>query len=58
VVDAGRAQGLYAEVRKYWPSLQDRALAAGYAGIRPTGRRSRRPISWSRGRASMAWPAG
>lgn len=35
VVDAGRAQGFYAEVRKYWPGLRDGALAAGYAGIRP-----------------------
>ena len=35
VVDASRGQGFYAEVRKYWPGLQDGALAAGYAGIRP-----------------------
>lgn len=35
VVDASRAQGFYAEVRKYWPGLRDGALAAGYAGIRP-----------------------
>ncbi|WP_367065110.1 NAD(P)/FAD-dependent oxidoreductase [Oryzisolibacter sp. LB2S] len=35
VVDAGRAQAFYAEVRKYWPGLRDGALAAGYAGIRP-----------------------
>ena len=35
LVDAGRADGFYAEVRKYWPGLRDGALAAGYAGIRP-----------------------
>lgn len=34
-VDAARAQGFYAEIRKYWPALQDEALAPGYAGIRP-----------------------
>lgn len=35
VVDASRSEAFYAEVRKYWPSLRDDALAAGYAGIRP-----------------------
>ncbi|MEO7941037.1 MAG: NAD(P)/FAD-dependent oxidoreductase [Burkholderiaceae bacterium] len=35
VVDPARGDGFYAEVRKYWPALQDGALAAGYAGIRP-----------------------
>lgn len=35
MVDQARAQGFYAEVRKYWPGLRDGALAAGYAGIRP-----------------------
>jgi len=35
VVDAARAQGFYAEVRKYWPALPDAALQPGYAGIRP-----------------------
>jgi len=35
VVDAARGEAFYAEVRKYWPGLQDGALTAGYAGIRP-----------------------
>jgi L-2-hydroxyglutarate oxidase LhgO len=35
VVDPARGDAFYAEVRKYWPGLQDGALAAGYAGIRP-----------------------
>ena len=35
VVDPARADAFYAEVRKYWPALQDGALQAGYAGIRP-----------------------
>ncbi len=30
-----RADGFYAEVRKYWPGLPDGALHPGYAGIRP-----------------------
>jgi L-2-hydroxyglutarate oxidase LhgO len=34
-VDAARSDGFYAEVRKYWPGLQDGALLPGYAGIRP-----------------------
>ncbi|NBQ86721.1 MAG: NAD(P)/FAD-dependent oxidoreductase [Betaproteobacteria bacterium] len=34
-VDASRADGFYAEVRKYWPALADGALQPGYAGIRP-----------------------
>lgn len=34
-VDARRGDGFYAEVRRYWPGLQDGALAAGYAGMRP-----------------------
>jgi len=34
-VDSERSQGFYAEIRKYWPGLQDQALAPGYAGIRP-----------------------
>lgn len=34
-VDPARADGFYAEVRKYWPGLRDGALAPGYAGIRP-----------------------
>lgn len=35
VVDPTRGDAFYAEVRKYWPNLQDGALIAGYAGIRP-----------------------
>jgi L-2-hydroxyglutarate oxidase LhgO len=35
VVDAKRADAFYAEVRKYWSGLEDGALIAGYAGIRP-----------------------
>lgn len=35
MVDPSRGEGFYAEVRKYWPDLQDGALQAGYAGIRP-----------------------
>lgn len=35
VVDAARGEAFYAEVRKYWPALQDGALIPGYAGMRP-----------------------
>ena len=35
VVDPTRGDAFYAAVRRYWPALQDGALAAGYAGIRP-----------------------
>lgn len=34
-VRAERANGFYAEIRKYWPDLQDGALQPAYAGIRP-----------------------
>ena len=34
-VDARRAEFFYAEVRKYWPGLPDKALHPDYAGIRP-----------------------
>ena len=34
-VDPAGADGFYAAVRRYWPALQDGALAADYAGIRP-----------------------
>jgi L-2-hydroxyglutarate oxidase LhgO len=34
-VDPSRGDAFYAEVRKYWPALQDGALVPGYAGIRP-----------------------
>jgi len=30
-----RADGFYAEIRKYWPDLPDGALLPAYAGIRP-----------------------
>jgi L-2-hydroxyglutarate oxidase LhgO len=35
VVNPARGDAFYAEVRKYWPQLQDGALIAGYAGMRP-----------------------
>jgi len=35
IVDPRRGEAFYAEVRKYWPALQEGALAPGYAGIRP-----------------------
>ena len=35
VVNLARSDAFYAEVRKYWPLLQDGSLIAGYAGIRP-----------------------
>lgn len=35
LVDPARGEAFYAEVRKYWPALQDGALMPGYAGIRP-----------------------
>ena len=34
-VDPSRGNAFYAEVRKYWPGLNDGALQADYAGIRP-----------------------
>ena len=34
-VDPARAQGFYAEVRRYWPELPDGALAPSYSGVRP-----------------------
>jgi L-2-hydroxyglutarate oxidase LhgO len=34
-VSSAHEQTFYNEVRKYWPSLADGALQAGYAGIRP-----------------------
>jgi L-2-hydroxyglutarate oxidase LhgO len=34
-VDPQRGDAFYAEVRKYWPGLQEGALQAAYAGIRP-----------------------
>ena len=35
IVNPARGDAFYAEVRKYWPQLQEGALIAGYAGIRP-----------------------
>ncbi len=34
-VDPCRADGFYAEVRRYWPDLPDGALAPAYSGVRP-----------------------
>lgn len=34
-VDPERAQGFYAEVRRYWPALPDGALVPAYSGVRP-----------------------
>jgi L-2-hydroxyglutarate oxidase LhgO len=34
-VDPDRAQGFYAYIRRFWPSLPDGALTPDYAGIRP-----------------------
>ena len=35
VVDLQRADGFYAEVRRYWPALPDGALTPSYSGVRP-----------------------
>ena len=34
-VDPARADGFYAEVRRYWPGLPDGALQPAYSGVRP-----------------------
>jgi L-2-hydroxyglutarate oxidase LhgO len=34
-VNPARAAGFYADVRRYWPGLQDGALQPAYSGIRP-----------------------
>lgn len=34
-VDLRRADGFYAEVRRYWPGLPDGALQPSYSGVRP-----------------------
>ncbi len=34
-VDPRRADGFYAEVRRYWPGLPDGALTPSYSGVRP-----------------------
>ena len=34
-VDPSRADGFYADVRRYWPALPDAALQPAYSGVRP-----------------------
>ena len=34
-VDPARADGFYAEVRRYWPGLPEGSLAPSYSGVRP-----------------------
>ena len=34
-VDPRRADAFYAEIRRYWPALEDGALQPAYAGVRP-----------------------
>lgn len=34
-VDPRRANGFYAEIRRYWPALPDGALQPAYSGVRP-----------------------
>lgn len=34
-VDPARAEGFYAAIRRYWPTLPDDCLVPAYAGIRP-----------------------
>jgi L-2-hydroxyglutarate oxidase LhgO len=34
-VDPARAEGFYADVRRYWPGLADGALQPAYSGVRP-----------------------
>jgi L-2-hydroxyglutarate oxidase LhgO len=34
-VDPKRAEGFYAEARRYWPALPDGALQPSYSGVRP-----------------------
>lgn len=34
-VDPSRAEGFYAEIRRYWPGLRDGALQPAYSGVRP-----------------------
>jgi len=34
-VDPERAEGFYADVRRYWPGLSDGALQPAYSGVRP-----------------------
>jgi L-2-hydroxyglutarate oxidase LhgO len=34
-VDPARAEGFYAEVRRYWPGLPEGSLQPSYSGVRP-----------------------
>jgi L-2-hydroxyglutarate oxidase LhgO len=34
-VEPARADGFYAEIRRYWPDLRDGALQPAYSGVRP-----------------------
>lgn len=34
-VEPSRADGFYAEIRRYWPDLRDGALQPAYSGVRP-----------------------
>lgn len=34
-VDPSRAEGFYAEIRRYWPGLRDGVLQPAYSGVRP-----------------------
>jgi len=34
-VDPARGETFYSAIRRYWPALPDRSLAADYAGVRP-----------------------
>ncbi|HOY34090.1 MAG TPA: NAD(P)/FAD-dependent oxidoreductase [Piscinibacter sp.] len=34
-VDPARADGFYAEIRRYWPGLRDGTLQPAYSGVRP-----------------------
>ncbi len=43
VVEPARAEGFYAEIRRYWPALPDGALVPAYAGIRPKPHRPGEP---------------
>ncbi len=58
-VDAARANVFYAEIRRYWPALEDGALQPAYAGIRPKVSGQGEPAAdfWIEGRATMASPA-
>jgi L-2-hydroxyglutarate oxidase LhgO len=35
VVDSARSDSFYAEIRRYWPGLQEGALQPAYSGVRP-----------------------